>query len=38
VGFKYTIALAALAKLGPMNKDLDPRRRYDAVIATEGLF
>jgi hypothetical protein len=21
-----------------MNKDLDPRGRYDAVIATEGLF
>jgi hypothetical protein len=37
-GFKYTIPMAALAKLGPMNKDLDPRGRYDAVIATEGLF
>jgi hypothetical protein len=21
-----------------MNKDLDPRGRYDAVMATEGLF
>jgi hypothetical protein len=25
-------------KLGPMNKSLDPRGRYDAVIAAEGLF
>jgi hypothetical protein len=30
--------MSALAKLGPMNKDLDPRGRYDAVMATEGLF
>ena len=37
-GFKYTIPMTALAKLGPMNKDLDPRGRYDAVMATEGLF
>ena len=37
-GFKYTIPIAALAKLGPMNKDLDPRGRYDAVMATDGLF
>jgi FmdE, Molybdenum formylmethanofuran dehydrogenase operon len=37
-GFKYTIAMAALAKLSPMNKDLDPRGRYGAVMATEGLF
>jgi hypothetical protein len=37
-GFKYTIPMAALAKLGPMNKDLDPRGRYDAVMATDGLF
>jgi formylmethanofuran dehydrogenase subunit E len=37
-GFKYTIPMAALAKLGPMNKDLDPRGRYDAVMTTEGLF
>jgi hypothetical protein len=27
-----------LAKLGPMNKDLDPRGRYDAVMATPDLF
>jgi formylmethanofuran dehydrogenase subunit E len=37
-GFKYTIPMSALSKLGPMNKDLDPRGRYDAVMATEGLF
>ena len=37
-GFKYTIPMAALAKLGPMNKDLDARGRYDAVMGTEGLF
>jgi formylmethanofuran dehydrogenase subunit E len=37
-GFKYTIPMAALAKLGPMNKDLEPRGRYDAVMATDGLF
>jgi hypothetical protein len=37
-GFKYTIPMTALAKLGPMNKDFDPRGRYDAVMATEGLF
>jgi len=37
-GFKYTIPLSALAKLGPMNKDLDPRGRYDAVMAADGLY
>lgn len=37
-GFKYTIPLAALPKLGEMNKTLDPRGRYDAVMATDGLF
>ena len=37
-GFKYTIPMTALAKLGPMNKELDPRGRYDAVMAAEGLF
>jgi hypothetical protein len=37
-GFKYTIPITALAKLGAMNKDLDPRGRYDAVMATDGLF
>ncbi len=37
-GFKYSIPATALAKLGPMNKDLTPRERYDAVMATDGLF
>jgi len=37
-GFKYTIPMAALAKLGPMNKNLDPRGRYEAVMAADGLF
>jgi formylmethanofuran dehydrogenase subunit E len=37
-GFKYTIPVSALAKLAPMNKDLDPRGRFDAVMATDGLF
>jgi len=37
-GFKYTIPMSALAKLGPMNKELNPRGRYDAVMATDGLF
>jgi formylmethanofuran dehydrogenase subunit E len=37
-GFRYTIPVAALARLGAMNKDLDPRGRYDAVMSAEGLF
>jgi formylmethanofuran dehydrogenase subunit E len=37
-GFKYTIPVSALAKFAPMNKDLDPRGRYDAVMAAGGLF
>jgi hypothetical protein len=37
-GFKYLIPTPALPKLGEMNKTLDPRGRYDAVMATEGLF
>jgi hypothetical protein len=37
-GFKYTIPMSALGKLGPMNKNLDPRGRYDAVMAADGLF
>jgi hypothetical protein len=37
-GFKYTIPMTALAKLGPMNKNLDERGRYDAVMAADGLF
>ena len=37
-GFKYTIPAGALARLGAMNKDLDPRGRYDAVMSADGLF
>ena len=37
-GFKYTIPMTALAQLGLMNKNLDPRGRYDAVMAADGLF
>jgi FmdE protein associated with molybdenum formylmethanofuran dehydrogenase len=37
-GLRYLIPLSALARLGPMNKDLDPRGRYDAVMAADGLF
>jgi formylmethanofuran dehydrogenase subunit E len=37
-GFRYTIPMAALAKLAPMNKNLDPHGRYDAVMAADGLF
>jgi FmdE, Molybdenum formylmethanofuran dehydrogenase operon len=36
-GFKYTIPVATLGELGPMNKDLDPRGRYDAVMRTPDL-
>ena len=37
-GFKYTIPMSDLAKLGPMNKNLDPRGRWDAVMKEDGLF
>lgn len=38
-GLKYTIPMSALGKLGPMNTALtDPRARYDAVMAADGLF
>ncbi len=37
-GFKYSIPMSALPRLGEMNKTLDPRGRYDAVMATDGLF
>ena len=37
-GFKYTIPMASLPKLGQMNKSLDERGRYDTVMATDGLF
>jgi hypothetical protein len=37
-GFKYTIPASDLAKLGPMNKNLDPQGRWDAVMKEDGLF
>ena len=37
-GFKYTIPMSALPKLADMNKTLDPRGRYDTVMAADGLF
>jgi formylmethanofuran dehydrogenase subunit E len=37
-GFKYTIPASALAKLGQMNRNLDERGRYDAVMKDDGLF
>lgn len=37
-GFKYTIPMSALGRLAPMNKTLDSRGRYDAVMAADGLF
>jgi hypothetical protein len=37
-GFKYTIPTSDLAKLGPMNKNLDPQGRWDAVMKEDGLF
>ncbi len=37
-GFRYAIPASALPKLGEMNKNLDPRGRYDAVMTTDGLF
>jgi hypothetical protein len=36
-GFKYAIPISALAKLGPMNNNLDERGRHDAVMATDGM-
>jgi hypothetical protein len=37
-GVKYTIPLSALPELAKMNRELDPRGRYDAVMTAEGLF
>ncbi len=37
-GYKYVIPASDLAKLGPMNKNLDPRGRWDAVMKEDGLF
>jgi hypothetical protein len=37
-GFKYTIPVSDLAKLGPMNANLDPRGRWDVVMKDDSLF
>lgn len=37
-GFKYTIPVSALGKLGVMNKTLDPKGRFDAVMAAGDFF
>jgi formylmethanofuran dehydrogenase subunit E len=37
-GFRYTIPMSALPELAKMNRELDPRGRYDAVMAADGLF
>lgn len=37
-GLKYSIPTEALALLGLMNAQFDPRRRYDAVMEADGLF
>jgi formylmethanofuran dehydrogenase subunit E len=37
-GFKYKIPMSALPKLAEMNKTLQPRGRYDAVMASDALF
>ena len=37
-GYKYTIPLASFVTLGEMNKTLDPRGRYDAVMAADDLL
>jgi formylmethanofuran dehydrogenase subunit E len=37
-GFRYTIPLSALPELAKMNRELDPRGRYDAVMKADGLF
>ena len=37
-GFKYTIPLSALPRLGKMNTELDPLGRHDAVMKADGLF
>ena len=37
-GFKYTIPVSDLVKLGAMNAKLDPRGRWDAVMNDDSLF
>jgi formylmethanofuran dehydrogenase subunit E len=37
-GLKYSIPTSALSELAKMNRELDPRGRYDAVMKADGLF
>jgi formylmethanofuran dehydrogenase subunit E len=37
-GMKYTIPVSALPRLGAMNKDLDSRGRFDAVMEAKDLY
>ena len=37
-GFKYTIPLSALPRLGKINTELDPLGRHDAVMKADALF
>ncbi|MFL6796722.1 MAG: FmdE family protein [Xanthobacteraceae bacterium] len=37
-GIKYRIPIEVLRKLAEMNRTLDPRGRYDAVMKDDGLF
>ena len=37
-GLKYSVPVSALPALGAMNAKLDPRGRYDAVMAADSLF
>jgi formylmethanofuran dehydrogenase subunit E len=37
-GLKYSIRTSALNELAKMNRELDPRGRYDAVMKADGLF
>lgn len=37
-GLRYAVADSWIPKLAEMNRTLDPRGRYDAVMAADGLF
>jgi hypothetical protein len=37
-GFKYIVPISALGKLRSMNQSLDPKGRFDAVMAAGDLF
>jgi hypothetical protein len=37
-GLKYAIPTSGLSELAKMNRELDPRGRYEAVMIADGLF